>query len=188
MNIRAFFALPLKESVVRRLSDHADSLCHLDPKADVLWVDSDHFHLTLCFLGEISLEQVSQLEQQANKSLAATASFQVPLQDCEYYPVNQDLAVIAAIADLTVELAALRERLIGLLSQTGIDTRQQDFKPHVTLGRVAREEPFNAPEQWPSLELLAIADSVVLYQSKAGSNGSIYTPLFEIPLQSDKPS
>lgn len=185
MSIRAFFALPLKLTVVRRLSDHADSLCHLDPKADVLWVDSDNYHLTLCFLGDVSLEQVNQLESLAAKVLLGQPSFQVQLQDFAYYPVNSHLSVIAAIAELTPELTELRQRLVSMLADVGIDTRQQDFKPHVTLGRLSANEPFNAPEVWPKMDLMSVADAVVLYQSKAGANGSIYTPLFEISLASD---
>ncbi len=186
MSIRAFFALPLKSQVVRRLSDHADSLCRLDPRADVLWVDSDSFHLTLCFLGEIELELVNTLEELTADALSGLRPFQLSLQQFEHYQVNRQLAVIAAIADLSDALAEVRERLVPLIEDIGIDEHQQDFKPHVTVGRMQATEAFTASEEWPALDELAIADSVVLYQSKNGANGSIYTPLFEVPLSTGR--
>lgn len=185
MKIRTFFALPLKQSVIRRLADHADTLCHLDVRGDVQWVDSDCYHLTLCFLGDITLKDVASLERLAMERLADTDSFQINLDAAEYYCVSDQLALLAALADPTAELMSLRERMVSVIEAAGINTRQQDFKPHVTLGRMNGEVNFKQPDRWPALDLLSLADSVVLYQSKAGSNGSIYTPLFEIPLGID---
>lgn len=184
MSIRTFFALPLKSRVVRRLSDHADSLCHLDPKANVLWVDSDNFHLTLCFLGEVELKLVNKIEELVVDTLSGQRSFQLSLHQLEHYQVNEDLGAVAAIANLTDELSDLRQKLVTLLHKVGVNSQQQDFKPHITLGRMEGGEVFNLSGIWPELNELAIVDSVVLYQSKQGANGSVYTPLFEIPLTS----
>jgi len=182
MEIRSFFALPLKQNVVRRLADHADTLCHLDTDGSVHWVDSDNYHLTLCFLGNISLRQINSLERLAAEQLTATDSFQVHLDSGEYYRVNEELALLAALADFNANLMSLRQQMVDVINAAGINTEQQDFKPHVTLGRLSGKTDFKQPAQWPPLDLLSLADSVVLYQSKAGANGSIYTPLFEIPL------
>ncbi|MCW8884254.1 MAG: RNA 2',3'-cyclic phosphodiesterase [Motiliproteus sp.] len=185
MKIRAFFALPLKPAVVRRLADHADTLCHFDKQGGVQWVDSDNYHLTLCFLGDVSLKQIDRLEKLTAKRLADSDSFQVHLDAAEYYQVHEELALLAALAQPDGPLIALRQMMVSVIEETEISTRQQDFKPHVTLGRMKGKTEFSQPNSWPSLDLLSLADSVVLYQSKAGSNGSIYTPLFEIPLGID---
>ncbi len=182
MNIRAFFALPLKQTVVRRLADHADSLCHLDLNGDILWVDSDNYHLTLGFLGDIKLRQVNKLEAIATEMLAHTGSFQVHLGACEYYRVNEQLGLVAALADPQAELMAVRNTIVAIIEAANVKTEQQNFKPHVTLGRMDGSKEFSQPEHWPSLDLPSLADSVVLYQSKMGANGSIYTPLFAVPL------
>ena len=55
MTIRSFFAVPLTSGLVRRLADHADTLCGFDADSRVRWSDSSGYHLTLCFLDEISL-------------------------------------------------------------------------------------------------------------------------------------
>ena len=60
MNVRAFFALRVPDRVTRKLADYADELCQFDKELQVDWVDSGNYHLTLCFLGDVSLEQVEQ--------------------------------------------------------------------------------------------------------------------------------
>lgn len=184
MKIRAFFALPLKPAVVRRLADHADSLCGFDSEGRVEWSDSDNYHLTLCFLGDVTLEQVVALEELAFEALEGHGRFQVQLNAAEYFRVNPRLALVAARAEPDPELLSLQQRMAELVSSVGLAVPERDFTPHVTLGRVEADRPFAGPDAWPSLDLLNLADAVVLYQSKPGNNGSIYTPLFEIALGS----
>lgn len=183
MKIRAFFALTLPDSVVRWLADHADTLCEYDRKTEVSWVDSDRYHLTLCFLGDVSLEQVEELERCTREKLADFTSFQVHINAAEYYRVNKGLALIAALPAVHKELEALHDLMINVADAAGVNHTEEDFKPHITLGRIPGKNKFKKPNHWPAIDMFSLADSVVLLQSKAGEDGSIYTPLFEIPLQ-----
>lgn len=183
MEIRAFFALPLPAAIARSLADHADTLCQFDKHVEVNWVDSECYHLTLCFLGNITLEQVDRLEQIAGKHLAEFRSFQVHINTSSYYPVNKHLSLIAALSPEHQALSELNQVMMRVASEAGIAYTEEDFQPHVTLGRMPAKNSFKAPENWPELDLFSLADEVILYQSKPGERGSIYTPLFEIPLQ-----
>jgi len=183
MEIRAFFALTLPEPVVRWLADHADTLCAFDKQMDVNWVDSESYHLTLCFLGNVSLEQVEQLERISQRALADVSSLQVHLNRSSYYRVNKQLALVAAMTGENEALQQLHQLVMEIASEAGINNHEEGFKPHVTLGRLPAKNGFRPPEEWPEIDLYSLADSVVLYQSKPGERGSVYTPLFEIPLQ-----
>ena len=183
MKIRAFFALTLPDSVVRWLADHADTLCHFDKKTEVNWVDSDRYHLTLCFLGDIDLSQVDKLESCAREMLKDVMSFQVHVNSTDYYRVSKKLALIAALPEVNTELDALRNVMVDVSKEAGVNYKETDFKPHITLGRLPGENRFQSPEKWPKVDMFSLADSVVLFQSKPCEDGSIYTPLFEIPLQ-----
>ena len=183
MKIRAFFALTLPDSVVRWLADHADTLCEYDKKTEVNWVDSDRYHLTLSFLGDIELGQVEDLEACARECLADFCSFQVHINAAEYYRVSKKLALIAALPDVHEELQQLHELTVDVAEKAGVTYEEEDFKPHITLGRLPGKNGFKSPEKWPDLDMFSLADSVVLFQSKPGEEGSIYTPLFEIPLK-----
>ncbi len=184
MNIRAFFALKLPGAVVRWLADHADGLCGYDRNMVVDWVDSESYHLTLAFLGDISLEQVEQLEAMARQRLSQMISLQVHINDTSYYRVSKSLALVAAIPEPSDQLLKLHQATMQVAADAGIECEDAGFKPHITLGRLpGQKNRFRAPEAWPALDLYSLADSVVLFQSKAGERGSIYTPLFEVSLQ-----
>ncbi|KEA63227.1 2'-5' RNA ligase [Marinobacterium lacunae] len=182
MNIRAFFALPIPDRISRALADYADTLCEYDRGLDAHWVDSAGYHLTLCFLNEITLDQVQMLERAVAQALDDIPSFQLNLDTLDYYPVNTRLAVIAALTSDPAPLAALQERLAQVVKDSGIDYHEKGFRPHVTLGRLPSDNRFEAPECWPVLREVVPVDSVVLFQSRPGERGSIYTPLFETRL------
>ncbi|MGB0206149.1 MAG: RNA 2',3'-cyclic phosphodiesterase [Neptuniibacter sp.] len=183
MKIRAFFALTLPDSVVRWLADHADTLCEFDRKTEVHWVDSDRYHLTLCFLGDINLNKVDDLERCARESLKDFTSFQVHINQTEFYKVNKGLSLIAALPDVNAELDSLHSVMADVTQEAGVDYKEKGFKPHITLGRLPGNNKFKSPNKWPSVDMFSLADSVVLFQSKPCEDGSIYTPLFEIPLK-----
>ncbi|MBR9827252.1 MAG: RNA 2',3'-cyclic phosphodiesterase [Oceanospirillales bacterium] len=182
MKIRTFFALPIPERVARPLSDCADTLCEFDRGLDAHWVDSSNYHLTLCFLGDVTLEQVTELEQLSREELADQPGFMVPLDHLGYYRANPRLAVLAALTSDHAPLNALHERMVNIAKKAGIRYDERDFKPHVTLARLPAKNRFEVPECWPQPGLTTPADSVVLYQSRPGERGSIYAPLFDVHL------
>lgn len=187
MTIRSFFAVPLKSGQVRRLADHADTLCGFDSDFDngnrIQWTDSASYHLTLCFLGDISLEQVAALEQQTRQGFESQSLFSVPLSRSGYLQVNPELAVLAAQTDPEPELMRLQQRVAELVAKVGIEVEEADFRPHITLGRSSISAAgISDTQSWPRPDMRVQVDAIVLYQSKPGEHGSIYTPLFEIPL------
>ena len=183
MKIRAFFALTLPDSVVRWLADHADTLCEFDRKTEVTWVDSDRYHLTLCFLGDIELDKVDELERCARTMLKEFTSFQVHINQTEFYKVNKGLSLIAALPDVNDDLNDLHNVMADVTTQAGVNYKDKGFKPHITLGRLPGKNKFKSPNKWPSVDMFSLADSVVLFQSKVCEDSSIYTPLFEIQLK-----
>ena len=165
MKIRAFFALTLPDSVVRWLADHADTLCEYDRKTEVDWVDSDRYHLTLCFLGDVSLEQVEALERCTREKLADFTSFQVHINAAEYYRVNKGLALIAALPAVHKELEALHDLMINVADAAGVNHTEEDFKPHITLGRLPGKISLRSRTIGPQLICLVL--QIQLYCSRA---------------------
>lgn len=182
MNVRAFFALRVPERVTRKLADYADELCQFDKGLQIDWVDSAAYHLTLCFLGEVDLELVELLEQRTQEVLHA-GRFNIALDHIGYYEVSPRFSVVAAMAAQQEELANLHQILVQIAESCGLSYEEKNFLPHVTLGRVPVETNLELDtEQLPALDLSLPADAIVLMQSRAGEQGSIYTPLFEIDL------
>ncbi|HSG04642.1 MAG TPA: RNA 2',3'-cyclic phosphodiesterase [Marinobacterium sp.] len=182
MNVRAFFALRVPERVTRKLADYADELCQFDRGLEAHWVDSSSYHLTLCFLGDVSLEQVEELEERTREAINANR-FSVALDQIGYYAVNPRLSVVAAMTSEQQEVAELHDCLVDVATAAGLKYDEKNFLPHITLARLPSENQFELDtDQLPKLDLSLPADAIVLMQSRPGEQGSIYTPLFEIDL------
>ncbi|MFT6913917.1 MAG: 2'-5' RNA ligase [Motiliproteus sp.] len=185
MTIRSFLAVPLKSAAVRRLANYADTLCGLDTRGQVRWSDSNSYHLTLCFLGEITLEQIARLESQLRLNLESHSSFQLHLDRVGYLQVNPELAMLAALSASSFQLKGLQQQIAEIAVKLRLPLDQSYYQPHVTLGRLAVGPATQSPQSWPPLDQASLVDSVVLYQSRPGATGSVYTPLFDIALSAE---
>ena len=180
--IRTFFALRLRDSIARQLANCADSLALYDKKVEVDWVESDNYHLTLCFLGELTISKVEELTHAAKKYLSAEPSLNIHLEGIESYQSASNWTLLVAKTSRSAQLEALQCLVETLVKQAGVTIPSEGFRPHITLGRLGGANSFNFPQHWPQLDLISLADAVVLFQSKRGERGSVYTPLATIEL------
>ena len=181
MKLRTFFALRIPDRTARELANLSDELCQFDLGLDATWFDSSGYHLTLCFLGNVSLEQVEQLEKRANQ-IDFGNRFIVQLDQVSYYAVNPRLSLIAAMSAHNDRLTTLHEQLVSLSEEVGIVRKDQNFMPHVTLARLPADNRFAVDRELPHIDHSLPADSIVLLQSTESDHGSVYKPLFEVPL------
>ena len=181
--IRTFFALRLRDPIVRQLANCADSLAVYDKKVEVDWVDSEHYHLTLCFLGALSINKVEEISIAAKKYLATEQSLKIYIDGLDSYQSESNWTLLLAKTANSAKLDALHCLVTAFVNQAGIQLNQGGFRPHITLGRLPQGHSFLIPERWPALNLYSLADAVVLYQSKAGERGSVYTPLSVVELK-----
>ncbi len=181
--IRTFFALRLRDPIVRQLANCADSLAVYDKKVEVDWVDSEHYHLTLCFLGALSITKVEEISLAAQKYLAAEKSLNIHLEGLGSFQSESNWTLLVAKTANSPELEALHSLVSCFVHQAGIQPEQVDFRPHITLGRIQQGHSFQIPDRWPVFDLYSLADAVVLFQSKTGGRGSVYTPLSIVELK-----
>ena len=181
MKLRTFFALRIPDRTARELANLSDELCQFDLGLDATWFDSSGYHLTLCFLGDVSLEQVEQLEKRANQ-IDFGNRFIVHLDQISYYAVNPRLSLIAAMSAHNDRLTTIHEQLVSLSVEVGIVRKDQNFMPHVTLARLPADNRFAVDRELPHIDHSLPADSIVLLQSTESDHGSVYKPLFEVPL------
>lgn len=181
--IRAFFALRLRDSIARQLANYADSLAVYDKKFEVDWVDSDNYHLTLSFLGDLSIEKVEEVTLAAKHYLSQEQSLNIHLEGVESYQSASNWTLIVAKTGRSAELDALHSLVLSIAQKAGVALVEEGFFPHITLGRIAADNSFKVPEKWPEIDLYSLADAVVLFQSKPGERGSVYTSLTTVELQ-----
>ena len=181
--ISAFFALRLRDPVARQLANCADGLAVYDKKVEVDWVDSDNYHLTLCFLGDLPIDKIDEVTEAAKTYLSEEQSINIHIDGIESYQSASNWTLLVGKTVNTPELDALHTIVVNFAENAGIEMRDEGFRPHITIGRIHQQNHFVIPEKWPRLDLYSLADAVILYQSKPGERGSVYTPLSTVELK-----
>ncbi len=177
---RTFIALELTSEIhdeLDQLQQKLKAAC-----ADVNWVNPRGIHLTLKFLGSISLELIEEVKKTVEAAAKTYSCFTITLAALGAFPNQEYPRVIwVGIEDdnKSKELAEdLKERLINL----GFLPEKRDFNPHLTLGRArssANRE--NLKELLTTLNVKKITTklrTITVFKSTLTPSGAIYEPLF----------
>jgi 2'-5' RNA ligase len=135
--LRLFIAINLHESIRDRIDRLVGSLRSLD--LPVRWVDSSTFHLTLAFLGEVSADRVSAIEESMALAASEQHAFAIRLGQLAVAPSLRRPRVIWLEVERSRVLEELQSRLAGSLDERGFVLEARGFRPHVTLGRARRQ-------------------------------------------------
>lgn len=130
---------------------------------------AETLHMTLLFLGEVPLAQISQLEQAADT--VEFEAFAFALEQLSCWRHNQIL--YAAPAQAVPPLQALAQRLRTAADLAGIDYDKRGFTPHVTLLRKVQ----HPPEQRALVLPLWQVQEFALVESQAAGPGVRYRNL-----------
>lgn len=101
----------------------------------VRWIDPDHYHVTLKFLGDVRRERVELVEQAVARVASATKAFTTEFGGFGAFPTIRRPRVIWLGLGANPELRCLKQDLEWTLGDVGFDAETRAFHPHVTLGR-----------------------------------------------------
>lgn len=169
---RLFFALWPSGAVRESLAD----LLKGESSRTGRRVPDTNLHLTLAFVGNVSVEQRACMEAAAGTVVAAP--FTLTLDRLGYWPRPR---IVWAGAGTTPDaLRDLVARLNAALSSCGYQPEQRPYQAHVTLSRKAQAAPRRREIPaifWPAVEFC-------LVESVSEEHGSVYRVLARWPLQS----
>ncbi len=176
--MRLFIALNLPQPVRLALWTTVTPL--RDLALPVQWVRPDGIHLTIKFLGEVPEQR--QAELQAALERAARGAHELPLAVGGFgvFPDLKRPRVVWAGVAPHPALELLQHRVEQEYAPLGFPTEGRPFRPHVTLGRAAREA---RPRDFAGLgdvldrlqfEETVLVASVDLMQSTLQSGGAVY--------------
>ncbi len=133
--IRLFVAIDLPEEEKRRLKK---ILAELKKElGGIKWVDPDNIHLTLKFLGDVSIGKVPLLRSALDQAVFPVKPFSMKTGDLGIFPKTGRPRVLwLGLEKGGNELSDLRERLEKFLSPLGFPPEKRKFTPHLTLGRI----------------------------------------------------
>ena len=176
--MRLFIALDLPAAARKALAAWAAQAA----PAEVRPVPVDNLHVTLAFLGARSSDEAAA----AGALLPALARPLAQLRTTGALwlpPRRPGVLTVALEADET--LAALQAELVsGLASAIGFEAERRRFRPHVTVGRVARGTRIDTRRAFdpPAPALRFQAPALTLYRSRTAPDGARYERLSGVEL------
>jgi len=187
--MRAFIAIELPQAVQAALADVQRELAKA--QADVKWVEKDHLHVTMRFLGEITEEKRQAIERFLDTIASHTRPISVSLSHLGAFPtVSSPRVIWAGIGQGSDALEQIARELEGGLRTLHLPGEDRAFAAHVTLGRVRSSR--NRAQLVSRMRELAwsppgpfAAGHLTLFQSTLTGSGPIYTPLAKFPFTAE---
>ncbi len=177
--VRAFLALELDGGMRNRILDCMADLSGQIPGAR--WLSTPQLHLTLRFLGDISVRQLAEII----RTLPAATT-------CDGLPIDTHVAGLGLFPErgaprvlwigAAVQPAGLdlQGRCETLARKVGLAAEHRPFHPHITLARWRERQ---ARPLLPPIDLGPTRlDRLVLYRSDLAPSGASYTELASVAL------
>ena len=188
--VRTFVAVEVAEPVRRAA---AKLIKKLDAAAaDVKWVEPQNMHLTLKFLGDVSLKETARVCQAVQKAAAEVEPFELAFEGVGAFPNPYRPRTIwigarseDSAADQSNEdpMTLLHKETEHRLAKLGFRKDSRRFQSHLTIGRVRRAGPGTA-DLAKLLEGNAdipfgkmLVEELVVFSSVLSREGPTYQPL-----------
>lgn len=105
-------------------------------ESSVKWTDPANLHLTLAFLGDTEENIIPAISMMLDEKCRGFGNFDFDLRGIGVFKNIKDPRVIWTGIDKTEKLNSIQEKIITGLKETGIDTEDRPFSPHLTIGRI----------------------------------------------------
>lgn len=183
--VRSFIALELAPEIQQELGRIQAELKKSD--ADVKWVKPDGIHLTLRFLGSVSLELVEEIKKLLDQLAKNHKRFAIKISGLGAFPkVEHPRVIWVGIEQGKEESLKLAKELEQGLVKHGFLPEKHSFKPHLTLGRVRssrKREQLKQLLQSTNVSAQTMqAETLILFRSTLTPQGAIYQPLHQANL------
>ena len=162
----------------------------------VRWVPAENIHLTLKFLGDVSLSNLELLKEMLLAEVREHTPFEFSVGGLGAFPNSTRPRVLWVGVQAPPELSTLQNNIEARMERIGYAREERPFSPHLTLGRVSRAA--TAREIHPLGETLkatkvgflgaVYAESVCLFKSDLRPQGAVYTRLLAAPLAGRSPA
>ncbi len=184
--VRSFIAVNLNPEIKEYLTSLQVSLNV--PETKIKWVKKNNLHLTMKFLGVISIEQTELIKSSLKEITGRYSPFTIKLSsDIGIFPTYQMPRIIwTGIKEGANQLHELYSSIETMLYKEGFPRENKEFSSHITIGRVKDiKDKDNFLQMLKSIEVTNFTqevDSIDLMESKLTPSGPIYNITAKFPL------
>jgi 2'-5' RNA ligase len=184
--IRAFIAIDISTEIQTKLGEVSAELQRRLSDVPIRWVPVEKIHLTLKFLGDVSIANIEMLERIIQTEVSNRPVFENSVGEQGAYPTNRRPRVLWVAVQAPPELNSIQQGIDIETARLGYAREKRSFSPHLTIGRVSRGAN--------SAEIRTISDvlcsftvgflgasrvrSVHLVKSDLKPGGAVYTKLY----------
>lgn len=194
--IRAFIAVDLPANLKKEIAFIQQSLRPHFSRAKVSWVRSENMHLTLKFLGDVPLTDITKIIT-ACDFVKEEPAFELHLNGLGFFPGLRKPKVLWCGYESSTALARVQNQIETALDSMGFAAENKPFVAHLTLARI--KEINSNPAAPCYVDMTAVQEylkktpvsmfhpvrSIKLIKSRLSPKGSEYTGLHEWKLKFD---
>lgn len=136
--IRAFIAIEISSEIQEKLKQLTSHLKQQLEGVPVKWVPVENIHLTLKFLGNVSISNVEVLKKILDAEVASHHPFEVSVGELGAFPNTRRPRVLWVKLQAPPDLNEIQRCIEQETARLGYAREKRAFKPHLTMGRVAR--------------------------------------------------
>jgi 2'-5' RNA ligase len=149
----------------------------------IRWISTGDLHLTLFFFGQISVQQVSVIQDTLFATKDNLQSFSFAINATGIFYSERNPRVLWLGVEKSDNLIALKNEIDQALASIGFFADKQPFAPHITIGRFASRQIVtpqlvNTINRMKNMKpIVCEVQSVILYESILSPDGSQYKPI-----------
>ena len=184
--VRAFVAIDLPAEVQDQIDEVTDCLKSRLVDVPIRWVPASNIHLTIKFLGEVSIANLEVLNGILQAEADRYTGFEISIGELGAYPSIHRPRVIWVGIEAPEDLFNLQSGIENETTRLGYPRERRPFSPHLTTGRVSRNASASQVRQIG--EVLepckvgflgaACITEIHLYRSDLRPTGAVYSRLF----------
>lgn len=169
-----------------RVAQDLSWICSGVPQAR--WQNTEQFHITLQFLGEVKAQSAQRLVR-ALETVSVPA-FQTALAGCGVFPHRGPTRTLWLGVQDRRPFVALHRQVTRLASDCGLRVERRRFTPHLTLARFSRRPTRSLLDDWMQNHFayrspVFMVNSIHLYRSVLSPSGARYCVEASFPLEQE---
>jgi 2'-5' RNA ligase len=185
--MRVFAAIDLDESARLAVAAVQTALGSAVDRDSLRWVQPEQMHITLVFVGEVSLDRAAHLSARLSQPVAQ-APFDLRLQGLGAFPSRgAPRALWIGVREGGDQVQRLQREIADRMKGSA-DPVVEPFRAHLTLARFRRSRPSDRhvllDQSPPEQGIRLTVDHVTLYESVLSSGPPRYTALARANLTS----